>query len=153
VSISAVNRPEPPTHLTDNQEAEWRAVVDRLPAEWFPPETHALLAQFCRHVTSAQVIFGLIEKLAQSDEFSLILFDRLLRMQERETRAISSLATRLRITNQAWFSRNKRTGPMAPKPWTPLRTYMRKIPMNDEPDLFVALLPEVCNECGQAGQR
>jgi hypothetical protein len=117
MNISAVNRPEPPAHLTDDQAAEWRAVVDRLPAEWFPSETHALLAQFCRHVTSARHIAGLIEKLAQSDEFSLILFDRLLRMQEREGRAMSSLATRMRISQQSRFSHRKRTGPRIPAPW------------------------------------
>jgi len=119
MNISAVNRPEPPTHLTDDQAAEWLQVVNRMPADWFPPEIHPLLAQYCRHVTSARYIAGLIEKQAQSDEFSLILFDRFLRMQERESRAISSLATRMRITNQARFSHNKRTGPMVPRPWNP----------------------------------
>jgi len=117
MGITAVNRPEPPDYLTDEQATVWRSVVNRLPADWFPGETHALLAQFCRHVTSARHIAGLIEKLAQSDEFSLVLFDRLLRMQERESRAISSLATRMRITNQARFSHNKRTGPLIPLPW------------------------------------
>jgi hypothetical protein len=117
--ITAIERPEPPDHLTDDQAAEWRAVVNRMPAEWFPPEIHPLLAQYCRHVISARHIAGLIEELVQSDEFSLNRFDQLLRMQEREGRAISSLATRMRMTNQARFSHNKRTGPMVPKPWTP----------------------------------
>ena len=31
-------RPEPPEDLTEEQAAEWRAVVDRLPADWFPRE-------------------------------------------------------------------------------------------------------------------
>jgi hypothetical protein len=126
MSISAVNRPEPPAHLTDDQATVWRGVVDRLPADWFPGETHALLAQFCRHVTSAQHIARLIEKQAQSDEFSLILFDRFLRMQERESRAISSLATRMRFTNQARFSHNKRSGTMVPKPWNPIKENKEK---------------------------
>jgi hypothetical protein len=29
-------RPEPPADLTEEQAAEWRAVVERLPADWFP---------------------------------------------------------------------------------------------------------------------
>jgi hypothetical protein len=29
-------RPEPPADLTEDQADEWRAVVDRLPADWFP---------------------------------------------------------------------------------------------------------------------
>ncbi len=119
MSITSVNRPEPPADLTDEQAEEWRAVVNRMPAEWFPPEIHPLLAQYCRHVISARHIAGLIENQAQSDEFSLILFDRFLRMQERETRALSSLATRMRITNQSRFSHNKRRGTMVPRPWNP----------------------------------
>ena len=119
MSITTINRPEPVRGLTDDQAHEWRAVVDRLPAEWFPRETHALLAQFCRHVVSGRHIAGLIENLISSDEFTLEAFDQLLRMQEREGRAMSSLATRMRITQQARYSRNKRTGPMLPRPWNP----------------------------------
>jgi hypothetical protein len=47
-------RPEPPGDLTEAQAAEWRADVDRLPADWFPRETHGLLAQYWRHVCTAQ---------------------------------------------------------------------------------------------------
>jgi hypothetical protein len=44
--------------LTEDQAAEWRAVVDRLPNDWFPRETHGMLAQFCRHVCTARPSFG-----------------------------------------------------------------------------------------------
>ena len=115
--ITATERPEPPKGLTDDQANEWRAVVNRMPAEWFPRETHALLAQYCRHVVSAQHVAEIIEKLWSSDDFSLETFDQLLRMQEREGRALSSLATRMRITQQSRFSHRKRTGPRIPAPW------------------------------------
>ena len=121
MSITTINRPEPVRGLTDDQADEWQAIVDRMPAEWFPRETHALLAQFCRHVTSAQHINRLIQNLISSDDFTLEAFDQLLRMQEREGRAMSSLATRMRITQQARYSRNKRTGPMLPRPWNPTK--------------------------------
>ena len=42
-------RPEPPEDLTEEQAAEWRAVVARMPADWFHRETHGLLAQYVRH--------------------------------------------------------------------------------------------------------
>jgi hypothetical protein len=49
-------RPEPPSDLTDDQAAEWRAVVERMPADWFPRETYGLLSQYCRHVVTARRI-------------------------------------------------------------------------------------------------
>jgi hypothetical protein len=47
-------------HLTDEQATEWWAVVNRLPADWFPRETHALLIQYCRHVVSARRVAQLL---------------------------------------------------------------------------------------------
>lgn len=54
VGMSAITRPDPPDEyrLSDEQTAEWWSVVNRMPADWFPRETHALLAQFCRHVVN-----------------------------------------------------------------------------------------------------
>jgi len=115
--ITAVERVDPLGDLTPEQAHEWRAVVNRLPVDWFPPETHSLLAQHCRHVVSATHVAGLIENLLASDDFSLDDFDRLLRMQEREGRALSSLATRMRITQQAQYSHRKKTGPLMRPPW------------------------------------
>jgi len=35
--------------LTDEQAEEWRAVVSRMAADWFPRETHGMLLAYCRH--------------------------------------------------------------------------------------------------------
>jgi hypothetical protein len=40
--------------LTDEQAAEWGAVVDRLPVDWFLRETHGLVAQYCGHVRTTR---------------------------------------------------------------------------------------------------
>src|SRR5262245_26279261 len=48
--IETLRRPEPPSNLTAKEAAEWRAIVNRLPPDWFPRETHAILAQYCRMV-------------------------------------------------------------------------------------------------------
>jgi hypothetical protein len=40
--IETVRRPEPPDELTDEQATEWRAIVNRLGADWFPRETHPM---------------------------------------------------------------------------------------------------------------
>ena len=117
--VRAEYRPNPPSELSREQATEWNAVVERMPAEWFPRETHGLLAQYCRHVVSARHIAQLIEQHESADEFDIDHYDKLLKMQEREGRAASSLATRMRITQQATYSgdKGKGKGKTVSKPW------------------------------------
>ena len=99
-------RPEPPAELTKEQAEEWRAVVGRMPADWFTRETHALLAQYCRHVVRARVLAGAIDQFDSEwlkTEVGVETYDRLTRIAEREGRAVSSLATRMRITQQSRY--------------------------------------------------
>lgn len=110
-------RPEPPADLTDEQSEEWLAVVERLPADWFQRETHGMLAQYCRHVVSARRVAQLIEAACEADEFDVDEYDRLLKMQEREGRALSSLATRMRMTQQATYDEKKKKPIRGAKPW------------------------------------
>lgn len=131
--LAAIRRPDPPGELTDEQAHEWRCVVNRLPAEWFQRETHGMLAQYCRHVVAARrvasMILSLEQELAretsegQKTQTEIMLgavrtIDRLLKMQEREGRAISSLATRMRISQQSTLDRERKK-PIRPskKPW------------------------------------
>jgi hypothetical protein len=116
--IETVRRPEPPDELTDEQASEWKAIVSRMPADWFGRETHGMLAQYCRHVIASRRVAQLIEANEQSDDFSLEAYDTLLKMQEREGRAMSALATRMRISQQASYDKQKKKphGP-AKRPW------------------------------------
>lgn len=118
-------RPEPPSELTVEEAAEWHAVVDRLPPDWFPAETHGLLVQYCRHIVKARVLADSINAfLAEwlNEPEGLMRYDKLLQMAEREGRAISSLATRMRITQQSRYAHktahSKASSSGAPrKPW------------------------------------
>ena len=117
--ISAKKRPAPPGELTTDQANEWRAVVNRMPADWFGRESHAMLIQYCRHVVSARRVAQLIESLISGstpDEW-LQDYDRLLKMQEREGRALSLLATRMRMTQQSRINHKRRVGASIKKPW------------------------------------
>jgi hypothetical protein len=131
--IEAVARPDAPYDLTDEQAAEWWALVNRMPADWFPRETHGLLAQYCRHVVAARRIAEMIGSLETelrkeieggADRLTVTLgaakaLDRLLKMQEREGRALSSLATRMRLTQQTTYDKSKKkpTDGATGKPW------------------------------------
>src|SRR5512146_3041235 len=130
--IVTIQRPSPPDDLTEEQGEEWRAVVNRLPAEWFPRETHGMLAQYCRHVVAARRVAQMIDaleagmadegKAPDADRLTIILsaantMDRLLKMQEREGRAISSLATRMRLSQQTTYDKSKKKPIVGKRPW------------------------------------
>tara|TARA_R100000365_G_C2748614_1_gene80753 strand:- start:5285 stop:5698 length:414 start_codon:yes stop_codon:yes gene_type:complete len=117
--VEVVQRPDAPYDLTDEQSEEWWAVVNRMPADWFPRETHGMLAQYCRHVVAARRVAQLIaDREAQVGALDVEEYDRLLKMQEREGRAISSLATRMRISQQATVRAEQARKPsQVRKPW------------------------------------
>jgi DNA-binding SARP family transcriptional activator len=116
--VVSLDRPRPPAELTDEAKKEWLEVVNRLPAEWFPRETHEVLAQYCRHVVNARRVSRMIEQLMESENFTIDDYEKLLKMQEREGRAISSLATRMRLTQQSTYDSKKTKGrPVSSKPW------------------------------------
>jgi hypothetical protein len=107
---TVMQRPEPPYELTDEQADEWRQLVARMPADWFPRETHGLLAQYCRHIVAARRIGQLVHQIEKKKKLDVAEYDQLLKMQEREGRALSSLATRMRLTQQLAISNYKKPG-------------------------------------------
>lgn len=116
--LETVSRPDAPYDLSDEESAEWWAVVNRLPAEWFPRETHGLLSAYCRHVVGIRRISELIRNVeGRSQEFDLDQYDKLLKMRERESRAASSLATRMRISQQTTYDKSKKKPLSVPSPW------------------------------------
>lgn len=117
-AIEMVQRPDAPYDLTDEQAAEWWAVVNRLPADWFPRETHGMLADYCRHVVKSRRVAQMVADAESADELDVALLDKLYKMAERESRAISSLATRMRISQQATSTHRANKGTKGVrKPW------------------------------------
>jgi chaperone required for assembly of F1-ATPase len=117
--VSVVHRPDAPYDLTDEQATEWRAIVDRLPADWFPRETHGLLSAYCRHVVAQRRVAQLVQNCEAAAVLDTEEYDRLLKMQDREGRAISSLATRMRLSQGATSDPKKKKGKAGntPPPW------------------------------------
>ena len=98
------SRPEPPEELTPEQAEEWLAVTRRMPSDYFPRETFALLAGFCRHVVAYRMLSESIDEFKptwMAEEGGIERLDRLGKMRDREGRAMSSLATRLRLSPQS----------------------------------------------------
>lgn len=115
--VQSIPRAEAPAELTDEQAAEWMAIVNRLPAEWFPRETHGLLADYCRHVVRSRRIAQMVDQAESEEPLDLDQLDKLYRMAERESRAASSLATRLRITQQSTVNHKTKKPTQLKRPW------------------------------------
>ena len=95
-------RPPPPADLTQDQAKIWRDVVATTPAGWFR-EGDVLLGLYCRHVHTANVLAGIINSFSVED-CEMQQLNRLLTMRERETRMLTHLATKMRLTPQARIS-------------------------------------------------
>lgn len=123
--ISSESRLMPPAHLNDAVREEWLRVVNDQPAGAFTPTHAPLLEMYCKHVVKARMIDNEIEAFESAwltDDDGLRRLDKLTAIAERESRAASSLATRLRITRQAvehptTVGRSLKNQAKARKPW------------------------------------
>jgi hypothetical protein len=116
-ALKKISRADAPCDLTDEQSVEWWAIVNRMPAAWFPRETHCLLAQLCRHIVRARRLAQLINAMEKASEFDFVQYHSLLRAEEEQSRAIASLATRLRITQQSTYDKSKKKPVDVKRPW------------------------------------
>lgn len=117
-SVQVVERLRPTHDLTDEEVEVWVGVVGAEPADWFSPTNAPLLGQYCRHVVQARRVAELLEKATGDKDLSVEDYDRLLKMQDRESRAIASLATKMRLAQQSTTNHrgNKRPRPLR-RPW------------------------------------
>jgi hypothetical protein len=104
VALTIVQRPEAPLDLTPDETDEWHAVVDALPADWFPRETWPLLAQFCRHTVAARRIAQLIDAEMSKTDMPIMFLKELLTMQRGETAALKALAASMRLSQQSTWN-------------------------------------------------
>src|SRR6266550_215772 len=95
--------PEPPADMGPEQADQWRLIVRRMPPDWFTVETQPLLRQLVQHTYTSKVVHERIVEFEAglSKDKSTQELDRLSRMQDRERKAITSLSTKLRLTQQS----------------------------------------------------
>lgn len=115
--IETIERPDAPYELTDEQAEEWWAVVNSLPADWFPRHSHGQLIDYCRHTVKARRVAQLIQAEEDQKAIDVAKLDLLYKMAERESRAASSLATRLRLTQQTQYDKSKKRAVQTKSPW------------------------------------
>lgn len=122
----AALRAEPPSDLSAAERVIWQAITaSEAPGFFASASLCGLLKDHCRHRASADQITEVIH-LFQADWLKngsgSKRYAQLLRMREQETRAAASLATRLRLTNQARYTPQSaatlgRNTVFGPKPW------------------------------------
>jgi hypothetical protein len=117
--LDRVARPRAPHDLNDEEVEVWASVVEALPADYLGNETLPLLSQYCRHVIQARRIAELIERATADPELRIRDYHRLLRIQAGETAAMTSVATKLRISPQSTRTHrgNVRSGLTGSRPW------------------------------------
>jgi hypothetical protein len=116
--LEIVDRPQPPRELNDEERRVWIAVTAAEPADWFTESTLPLLIQYCRHVVQARRVAELIERAASEPELDVKDYDRLLAMQDRESRALATLAGKMRVSQSAVINhRANRKAKAIVKPW------------------------------------
>lgn len=110
-------RPDPPRDLTAKQKEIWRRVCSGLPVGWFREETLDLLAEYCEQKTLSAKLSKMIDKLPNDGRIEDL--EKLVRLKEKTARMVISLATKMRISQQATYHSEKSKNPGAPDddPW------------------------------------
>lgn len=116
--LDKMERMKAPHDLTDEETEVWVAVVNTEPADWFSPSTAAPLAQYCRHCVAARRVAELIERMTGDRELSVDDYNKLLTMQDRESKAIVNLATKMRMMQQSTAThRGNKRPTISLNPW------------------------------------
>ena len=106
-AVAVMERPKPPLDLTPAQSDEWVDVVNVMPADWFSPENYPLLSQYCRHIVNARHIAQLIDQECSGPEMDPRRYSDLLATQHKQTNALKTLASALRLSPHARYDTQK----------------------------------------------
>lgn len=92
----------PSDHLTAEQAEIWRQTVHARSPDYFSQDSVPLLEEFCRVVVACRVLAAKVDAALSSGrpEDSRALFE----MRDRESKRLTSIATKLRITNQSRYT-------------------------------------------------
>ena len=101
-------RPRAPSDLTEYQRDVWERTVANEAADVFKTAAlQQLLKEYCRHVETADRLSKQADLwTADGSNHSIQDIDVLLRMRDRETKALADKATKLRLTNQSRYTPN-----------------------------------------------
>jgi hypothetical protein len=100
-------RPMPPPKLTRDEGREWKGIVDRMPQDWFPAETHPVLVDLCRIIVNSDKVNAMVNtelgKISPDDK----RLSELMKLQMGYSKSIGIACAKLRITPQARYAQSE----------------------------------------------
>ena len=103
-------RPEPPEHLSEAARKHWRTIVAAKPSTYFDAPNQVLLECLCEHIAQSDWIAQQINALDPSVPKHFPQLRALLMMGHRQTVAITSLMTKLRLLPRVKAERKTELG-------------------------------------------
>lgn len=100
-------RLDPPARLAADAAEIWRDIASSKPHDWFTVENRDLLEALCVAIVAHRSVAAQLKRMTVrklgTDE-GLARFDKLTRIADRQARVMSSVATKLRLTNQSRYT-------------------------------------------------
>lgn len=119
--VAVVRRAEPPAGLNQRERDVFVSVVDAMPADWFSAPTIPLLVEYARAVCMSDLLNAQVQ--AAMEEGEIVQIEKLLRLRDTECKRVSSLATKMRLSQQSSYNTmaadtaKRRSGGASAKPW------------------------------------
>ena len=114
------SRLDPPQGLSASQATLWTEIVAGKPVDWFSADNAPLLAEYVRAVDMGNLLAFQIEAAVAGGEVGPL--KDLLNMRDKEAKRATSIATKLRLTQQSRYTpqaaatADRKTG-SGTKPW------------------------------------
>ena len=100
-------RPEPPHKLTADEGREWKAIVGRMPQDWFRAETHPILVDLCRIIVNSDKVNAMVNAELSKTSVDDKRLSELMKLQMGYSKSIGIACAKLRITPQARYKQSK----------------------------------------------
>lgn len=93
-----------PDGLTEGEAVLWREVVDSKPADWFGEDSAPLLKEYVRAALMCDTLDGKLRTALTGEDTDVELVKTLLDMRDKESKRATSIATKLRLTQQSRYT-------------------------------------------------
>jgi hypothetical protein len=102
-------RPAPPADLTAIQRHHWVEIANSLPADWWKDDNKALLAEYCRTLSTLAFLNAQIDAQEALDpsQIDTQAYMEILKRRESLVRVQLTQATKMRLTQQSRYRADK----------------------------------------------
>lgn len=104
-TIPGRGRPEPPKGMGAAEATVWRTMVSAMPDHWFSAASQPVLRALCSHVVTSDALAQQVSEALEADDWAAV--DRLTKIQERESKAVADLSSKLRLLPKSKWSQEK----------------------------------------------